>query len=156
MSFTIFLSGIFLLYFVFKGLMIAEKLRKKIQKSKTNITLLKPGKFSATKIFNIGYNTSITELIAENLKECSEIAHLSQTEAIIYSPKTRLPEFKDIMLFKPEKIPIRIVVQIIDRQLKVQLDENYGWQMIYGRALRMFKKNIKELFRIILSLSRKF
>jgi len=146
MSFTIWLTGILLLFVVSKILTNAEKIRKQIQKSKIELKLLKPGRFSAKEVFDIEYNTSATEHIAENLKKQGRIAHLTLTEAIIYTPITKLPKYKYMINSHIEKMPLRIIIKIIDRKLSVQLDEDYGWQMINGPALRIFKKKYQKAF----------
>ncbi len=147
----LFIALIILLFFF--GYKISDKAVRKKQRSSSNLKLLKPRKVGIIKDFNIKTGKDIIQRIINNLEKYNpRIIRATDDEALIYFTDSGETKYKGMVNTPFEKMPVRIILRVVNKVLSVQLDEDYETPMFVRTGKKVFQEKYNKTFNYYLNI----
>lgn len=141
---------ILLFYFGYKA---SEKIKRKKEKSNSDLKLLKPRKVGIIKEYKIQNSKDIIQSIINALEEHNpRIIRSTEDEALIYFSDSGETKYKGMVNTPDEKMPVRIILKVRSKVLSVQLDEDYEKPMFVRTGKKIFREKYIKAFNYYLNI----
>ncbi|MCD4791970.1 MAG: hypothetical protein K8R54_01960 [Bacteroidales bacterium] len=141
---------ILLFYFGYKA---SEKIKRKKEKSNSDLRLLKARKIGIIKEYKIQNKKDIIQNIINKLEEYNpRIIRATEDEALIFFSDSGETKYKGMVNTPDEKMPVRIILKVRSKVLSVQLDEDYEKPMFVRTGKKIFREKYINAFNYYLNI----
>lgn len=146
----------FFLLAVYLIIRAVEIVKRKKDRSKTDLQLLKPRKTSIVKEYDISDNPDdMMQIILNDLEQHNpKMLRSSNDEALVYFDTGEA--MNEGMLVTPdEKMPVRIILKKKHKKLLIQIDEDYRHPMLVKTGKKILNKKYENTFKHYLEIIEK-
>ena len=140
-----------ILLLVYLVIRVYAVIKRKKDRSKTDLQLLKPRKTGIIKEFDIsGKGKDVMQILINSLEgKNPKMIRSSNDEALIYFD-TGQSKTEGMLVTPDEKMPVRLILKKKHKKLFVQIDEDYRQPMLVKTGKKILNEKYKNTFKYYL------